>query len=46
MKDGFMDEIKFAKLPNEFDVSQHFDLGNCALLFLLGCERAILFIVH
>lgn len=34
MKDRFVDKIKFAKLSNEFDVAQHFDLRNGPLLFL------------
>lgn len=46
MEDGFMDEVELAELPDELDVSQHLDLGDGALLLLLGREGAVLFVVH
>lgn len=35
MKDGLMDEVKFAKLSNEFDIAKHLDLGDATLLLFL-----------
>ena len=45
MKDRFMDKIKLAKFPNEFDVAQHFDLGNGTLLLLLRGKRVVMFVI-
>lgn len=44
MKDRLVNEIEFAKLSNEFDVAQHFDLGDGTLLLLLRGEWAVIFI--
>lgn len=46
MKNRFVDEVEFAKFPNEFDVAQHFDLRNSTLLLFLRGERAIVFVKH
>lgn len=45
MKDRLVNEIEFAKLSNEFDVAQHFDLGDGTLLLLLRGEWAVIFII-
>ncbi len=45
MKDRLVNEIEFAKFSNEFDVAQHFALGNGTLLFLLRGERVVTFII-
>lgn len=45
MKDRLMNEIELAKFSDEFDVAQHFDLGNGTLLLLLRGERAVIFII-
>lgn len=42
MENGFVDEVEFPKLPNEFDVAQHLDLRNSTLLLLLRGELAIM----
>ena len=46
MKDRFMDEVEFAKFPDEFNVAKHLDLGDGTLLLLLRCERVVMFVVH
>lgn len=40
-----MDEVKFAKFSNEFDIAKHLELGNGTLLLLLSGERVVLFVV-
>lgn len=45
MKDRFVDKVEFAKFPDEFDVAQHLELCNRALLLLLRGEWAVLFFV-
>lgn len=40
-----MNEIELAKLSNEFDVAQHFDLGDGTLLLLLSSEWVVIFII-
>lgn len=40
-----MDEIKFAKFPNEFNVTKHLELSNGTLLLFFWSERAIFFVV-
>lgn len=45
MKDRFMDEVEFAKFPDEFNVAKHLDLGDGALLLLLRSERVVMFVI-
>lgn len=45
MKDRFMDEVEFAKFPDEFNVAKHLDLGNGTLLFLLRSKRVVMFVI-
>lgn len=45
MKDRFMDKIKFAKFPNEFDIAQHLKLGNGMLLLFLRGKRVVMFVI-
>lgn len=40
-----MDEVKFAKFSDEFNVAEHLDLGNVSLLLLFRGERVVLFVV-
>lgn len=42
VENGFVDEVEFPKLSNEFDVAQHLDLRNSTLLLLLRGELAIM----
>lgn len=44
VEDGFVDEVEFAKLPNEFDVAKHLDLCNRTLLLLLSSEFVVIFV--
>lgn len=44
MENGFVDEVEFPKLPNEFNVAQHLDLRNSTLLLLLRGELAIMLV--
>lgn len=44
MEDRFMDEIEFAKFPNEFDVTQHLELCHRPLLLLLRSEWVVMFV--
>ena len=39
-----MDEVEFAKFPDEFDVAQHLELCNTTLLLLLRGERGVIFV--
>lgn len=39
-----MDEVEFAKLPDEFDVAKHLDLCNRTLLLLLCREFVVMFV--
>lgn len=45
MKDRFMDEVEFAKFPDEFNVAKHLDLGNGTLLLLLRSKRVVMFVI-
>lgn len=45
MKDRFVDEVKFAKFPDEFNVAKHLDLGNGTLLLLLRSKRVVVFVI-
>lgn len=40
-----MDEVKFAKFPDEFNVAKHLDLGNGTLLLLLRSKRVVMFVI-
>lgn len=40
-----MNEVEFAKFPNEFDVAKHLDLGDGPLLLLLRSERVVMFVI-
>lgn len=40
-----MDEIEFAKFPNEFNVTKHLELGNGTLLLFFWSERAVFFVI-
>lgn len=40
-----MDEVEFAKFPDEFNVAKHLDLGNGTLLLLLRSERVVMFVI-
>lgn len=44
MKDRFVDKAEFAKFPDKFDVAQHLDLCNGALLLFLGSEWVVMFV--
>lgn len=41
-----MNEIKLAKLPDEFDVAQHFDLGDGTLLLFFRGKGAISLVIN
>lgn len=45
MKDRFMDEVEFAKFPDEFNVAKHLDLGNGTLLLLFRSKRVVMFVI-
>lgn len=45
MKDRFVDEVKFAKFPDEFNVAKHLDLGNGTLLLLFRSKRVVMFVI-
>ena len=45
MKDRFVDEVEFAKFPDEFNVAKHLDLGNGTLLLLLRSKRVVMFVI-
>lgn len=45
MKDRFVDEVEFAKFPDEFNVAKHLDLGDGPLLLLLRSERVVVLVV-
>lgn len=40
-----MDEVEFAKFPDEFNVAKHLDLGNGPLLLLFRSERVVMFVI-
>lgn len=40
-----MDEVEFAKFPDEFNVAKHLDLGNGTLLLLLRSKRVVMFVI-
>lgn len=40
-----MNEVKFAKFPDEFNVAKHLDLGDGALLLLFRSKRVVMFII-
>lgn len=40
-----MNEVEFAKFPDEFNVAKHLDLGDGPLLLLLRSERVVVFVV-
>lgn len=44
VKDRFVDKVEFAKFADEFDVAQHLDLCDGALLLLLRGEWAVAFV--
>lgn len=39
-----MDEVEFAKFPDEFDVTQHLELCHRPLLLLLRGEGVVMFV--
>lgn len=45
MKDRFVNEVEFAKFPDEFNVAKHLDLGNGPLLLLFRSERVVMFVI-
>lgn len=45
MKDRFMNEVEFAKFPDEFNVTKHLDLGNGTLLLLFRSKRVVMFVI-
>lgn len=45
MKDRFVNEIEFAKFPDEFNVAKHLDLGDGTLLLLLRSKRVVMFVI-
>lgn len=45
MKDRFVNEVEFAKFPNEFNVAKHLDLGDGTLLLLLRSKRVVMFVI-
>lgn len=45
MKDRFVDEVEFAKFPDEFNVAKHLDLGNGPLLLLFRSKRVVMFVI-
>lgn len=45
MKDRFMDEVEFAKFPDEFNVAKHLDLGNGTLLLLFRSKRVVMLVI-
>lgn len=40
-----MNEVEFAKFPDEFNVAKHLDLGNGPLLLLLRSKRVVVFVI-
>lgn len=40
-----MNEVEFAKFPDEFNVAKHLDLGNGPLLLLFRSKRVVVFVV-
>ena len=40
-----MDEVEFAKFPDEFNVAKHLDLGDGTLLLLLRSKRVVMFVI-
>lgn len=45
MKDRFVNEVKFAEFPDEFNVAKHLDLGDGTLLLLLRSKRVVMFVI-
>lgn len=45
MKDRFVNEVEFAKFPDEFNVAKHLDLGDGPLLLLFRSERVVMFVI-
>lgn len=45
MKDRFVNEVEFAKFPDEFNVAKHLDLGDGPLLLLLRSKRVVVFVI-
>lgn len=45
MKDRFVNEVKFAKFPDEFNVAKHLDLGDGTLLLLLRSKRVVMLVI-
>lgn len=40
-----MNEVEFAKFPDEFNVAKHLDLGDGPLLLLFRSKRVVVFVV-
>lgn len=40
-----MNEVEFAKFPDEFNVAKHLDLGDGTLLLLLRSKRVVMFVI-
>lgn len=45
MKDRFVNEVEFAKFPDEFNVAKHLDLGDGTLLLLFRSKRVVMFVI-
>jgi len=45
VQDGLVDEVQLAQFTDEFDVAEHLELGDGALLLLLRGQRGVIFVI-